>query len=160
MGTAQDLSSAREALERRILSMGKAHDLLFADSWARANLKDVVARVLEVFSPDQVEASGKDVEISSGQTMALSMALHELATNASKYGALSCLEGRVSVSWELHGDRLHLNWKEGGGPPVSSPARKGFGSRLFERLLSGELDGNIQVEYPVTGVRCSVTAVL
>lgn len=116
--------------------------------------------MVEVFSADQFETRGVEVKISSKQTLALSMALHELATNASKYGALSCKDGRVFVSWELQGRTLHLSWTETGGPPVDRPAKKGFGSRLLERLLSAELRGTIKVDYPVSGVQCDVTAEL
>jgi two-component sensor histidine kinase len=135
LGAASDLPSAKEALEQRIVSMGKAHDLLIAGSWTGASLKDIITRVLEAFSPNQVDTSGPDVEISSTQTLALSMALHELATNATKYGALSCLDGRVMVSWELRGHTLHLDWVESGGPVIRPPSRKGFGS-LFLSAFS------------------------
>lgn len=158
LSTANDLTSAKGVLEQRIVSMGKAHDLLIAGSWTGAFLKDVVTSVLDVVSPDQVEVSGPDVQISPKQTLALSMALHELATNAMKYGALSCLSGRVSVSWEIRGSALHVYWEESGGPLVSSPRHKGFGSRLLSRLLASELGGDIQVDFPVTGVRCTVVA--
>jgi two-component sensor histidine kinase/PAS domain-containing protein len=160
LNSARDLPSAKDALVQRIVSMAKAHDLLIAGSWTGANVRDIVRGVIKVFSPDQVDLSGIDVDLSSKQTLALSMALHELATNATKYGALSCSEGRVSVRWEVRGSTLQLDWEESGGPAVTSPGKKGFGSRLLERLLSGELGGKIQVDYPVTGVRCRVTAIL
>jgi two-component sensor histidine kinase len=88
------------------------------------------------------------------------MALHELATNATKYGALSRAGGRVSVRWEKDGDKLRLNWEESGGPAVSPPAHKGFGSRLIERLLASELGGEVKLDYDPAGVRCAITAQL
>jgi PAS domain S-box-containing protein len=115
--TARDLPSAREAVERRIHSMARAHDLLTSRDWKGANLTDVVARALEAFTPVQVSISGEPVELSPKHTLALSLALHELATNATKYGALSCPGGRLTVTWAVKDGRLRLNWEESGGPP-------------------------------------------
>jgi two-component sensor histidine kinase len=88
------------------------------------------------------------------------MALHELATNATKYGALSCPEGRVSVQWGIQRGMLQLDWEESGGPPVAPPTKKGFGSRLLEDLLIRDLAGHTKLIYDVSGVRCSITATL
>jgi PAS domain S-box-containing protein len=160
LGSAQDLNTAKEALEQRIISMAKAHDLLIARSWNGACLAEVVGRTLEAFSPSQTEISGEDVEIPSRQTLALSMALHELATNAAKYGALSSPAGRVSICWTRQGDSLLLDWREEGGPAVAAPSRKGFGSRLLERLLVSDLGGDIKIDYDPAGVRCRITSLL
>jgi two-component sensor histidine kinase/PAS domain-containing protein len=160
LATAPDLPSAREALEQRIVSMARAHDLLIDRSWSNAGLEEVVARALQAFCPAQLSISGDDLEISPRQTLALSMALHELATNATKYGALSRAGGRVSVRWEKDGDKLRLDWEESGGPAVSPPAHKGFGSRLIERLLASELGGEVKLDYDPDGVRCAITAQL
>jgi len=160
LATAPDLPSAREALEQRIVSMARAHDLLIDRSWSNAGLEEVVARALQAFCPAQLSISGDDLEISPRQTLALSMALHELATNATKYGALSRAGGRVSVRWEKDGDKLRLDWEESGGPAVSPPAHKGFGSRLIERLLASELGGEVKLDYDPAGVRCAITAQL
>jgi two-component sensor histidine kinase len=92
------------------------------------------------------------------------MALQELATNASKYGALSNAEGEVHVTWSLvrtaKPPRLHLIWREVGGPPVTPPTRKGFGSRLIERSLAADLSGNVRIAYDPKGVVCTVDAPL
>ena len=88
------------------------------------------------------------------------MALHELATNATKYGALSCPEGRVSVRWIVQDGTLLLDWEESGGPRVLPPARKGFGSRLLEELIIHDLGGRSNLTYDPTGVRCSIAALL
>jgi two-component sensor histidine kinase/PAS domain-containing protein len=158
--TARDLSSAREAVERRIHSMALAHDLLTSRDWKGANLTLVVSRALETFSPAQVSISGEPVELSPRHTLALSLALHELATNATKYGALSCPGGQVNVAWAVKDGKLRLNWEESGGPSVAPPTQKGFGSRLLEALLSRELGGTMKLNYNVSGVRCSVVVVL
>jgi two-component sensor histidine kinase len=88
------------------------------------------------------------------------MALHELATNAAKYGALSSPSGRVEVTWETKAQRLWLNWREAGGPPVKAPTRRGFGSRLLEQGLLRELGGRTRIDYPADGVRCEIEAFL
>ena len=160
LSTARDLPSARDALEQRIVSMAKAHDLLIARSWESTSLDDVVTSALEAFSPEQVQISGSAVDISARQTLALSMGLHELATNATKYGALSCPEGRVAVRWQRQGDRLLLDWEESGGPTVTPPAEKGFGSKLLERLLTSELAGDVTLDYAPFGLKCRITAQL
>jgi PAS domain S-box-containing protein len=156
---ARDLPSAREALERRIGAMASAHDLLTARAWTGANLTDVVTRALDVFTLARVDIAGIDVDISPKHALALSMALHELATNAVKYGALSCSEGRVNVCWHAQEGMLHLDWEESGGPPVAPPTQSGFGSRLLEVVVR-DLEGDTRVSYDVTGVRCAITAKL
>jgi two-component sensor histidine kinase len=88
------------------------------------------------------------------------MALHELGTNASKYGALSTDGGRVSIGWTRDGDRLHLVWRESGGPPVEPPSRRGFGSRLIERGLAADLGGTAALSFDPDGLRCDIQASL
>jgi len=154
--TARDLPSARESIERRIHSMAQAHDLLTSRDWKGTNLTDVVARALEAFTPAQVKISGEAVELSPRHTLAL----HELATNATKYGALSCLGGRVNVTWAVKDGRLRVDWEESGGPSVAPPTHKGFGTRLLEALLARELGGTMRLNYNVSGVRCRVAVAL
>src|SRR4029079_1107997 len=151
---ARDLPSAAEALDHRIRSMAQAHDLLTLRAWTGANLTDVVARAVEAFTPAQVKMSGNAVDISPKHALALSLALHELATNATKYGALSRSEGRVSVQWNVHDGTLHLDWDESDGPPVARPTHKGFGSRLLEELVIHDLGGETKLSYDESGVRC------
>ena len=88
------------------------------------------------------------------------MALHELGTNAAKYGALSVDGGRVSIAWDVEGDRLRLEWRESGGPPVEAPSRRGFGSRLIERGLEADLDGRAELHFDPAGLRCEIEASL
>lgn len=155
---ARDLPSAREALDRRISSMAAAHDLLTLRAWTGANLIDVVRRALDAFTPAQVDVSGCAIDVSPRHALALSLALHELATNATKYGALSRPEGRVSVQWTAEDGVLHLRWEESGGPSVAPPAQKGFGSRLLEQLVVGDLGGQTTIVYDASGVRCRISA--
>jgi PAS domain S-box-containing protein len=157
---ARDLPSAREALDRRILSMAHAHDLLTSRAWTGADLTEIVMRALHAFPQAQVKISGAALNLSPKHTLGLSLALHELATNATKYGALSCPEGRVSVHWRTQDKTLHLDWEESGGPPVAPPNHKGFGSRLLEELVVHDLGGDVKLNYDVSGVRCSIAAAL
>jgi two-component sensor histidine kinase len=151
--SAKDLPSAREALEQRIVSMAKAHDLLTAHAWIGANVADVVARALDAFSPGRVQASGDPIDIDSRHTLALSLALHELATNATKYGALSRGEGRVAVEWKVGDGTLQIDWRESGGPAVAKPTTTGFGSRLLCQLIR-DLGGTLGFDYDPAGLRC------
>jgi two-component sensor histidine kinase len=155
---ARDLPSGREALDRRIRSLAQAHDLLTVRAWTGANLTDVVVRALDAFTPTQVKMSGTAIDVAPKHALALSLALHELATNAIKYGALSCPEGHVNVQWGVEQGMLHLDWKESGGPPVAPPTQRGFGSRLLEELIVCDLGGDTKLNYDASGVRCSITA--
>ena len=157
---ARDLPSASEALERRIHSMAHAHDLLTSRAWTGANLTDVVVRALNAFPPTQVEMSGPAIDVSSKHALALSLALHELATNATKYGALSSPEGRVMVQWRIQEGMLHLDWEESGGPPVAPPTQNGLGTRLIEELVVRDLGGDTKLTYDASGVRCRIAATL
>jgi two-component sensor histidine kinase/PAS domain-containing protein len=157
---ARDLPSARVAVAHRIHAMGQAHDLLTLRAWTGANLTDVVERAVDAFTPTQVKMSGIAIDVSPKHALALSLALHELATNATKYGALSRPEGRVSVQWGVQEGMLHLGWEESGGPPVAPPTQKGFGSRLLEDLLIRDLGGYTKLNYDAAGLRCNITATL
>jgi PAS domain S-box-containing protein len=154
--TAKDLPAAREAVHQRIAAMARAHDLLISRNWSDTDLERVVARALEAFPPAQVTFGGEALQVSSQQTLALSLALHELATNATKYGALSVPEGRVSVRWWREDRLLHLDWQETDGPPVRPPSRTGFGSRLIEALTQ-QFKGRTLLSYPPSGVTCRIT---
>jgi PAS domain S-box-containing protein len=158
--TARDLPSASEALDRRICAMAQAHDLLTSRIWIGANVTDVVARALDAFPPAQVKMSGDAIDVSPKHALALSLGLHELATNATKYGALSCPEGRVTVQWTVQEGMLRLDWQESDGPPVAPPKQKGFGTRLLEELVTHELAGDVKLDYDASGVRCNIAAAL
>jgi two-component sensor histidine kinase/PAS domain-containing protein len=157
---ARDLQSASDALDRRIRSMGKAHDLLTSRNWIGANLNDIVTRAVEALHPGQVTMSGPAIDVSPKHALALSLALHELGTNATKYGALSCSEGSVKVWWDLEDGSLQMHWEEVGGPPVAIPKRKGFGSRLLEELIVRDLGGKVKLDFGETGVRCHIRCAL
>jgi PAS domain S-box-containing protein len=130
----------RAAFGSRLQSLARAHDLMTIERWNRTSVKEVVARALEVFNDEHRERftveGPAEPPLEAGRAMMLAMALHELATNATKYGALSNAEGRVLIDWRpessSRGERLRFRWREQGGPPVTPPVRHGFGTRLIE----------------------------
>jgi PAS domain S-box-containing protein len=155
-----DLDAARAAINMRIASLAGAHDLLTSRNWSGADGAEVAKRAMAPFSASQIVLDGPSVDLSPKQALALSLALHELATNAAKYGALSQPEGRVELRWQAQNGRLELSWRESGGPRVVPASRRGFGSRLLEEGLLLELDGKTRLEFAPEGVRYSITAAL
>jgi two-component sensor histidine kinase len=126
-----------------------------------------VTRALEPYQShgvDRLHIKGPDVRLAPGMALALSMALHELSTNAVKYGALSNNNGVIEITWSVANSaappRLALRWAEIDGPLVTVPQRRGFGSRLIERSLARDLDGRVQIEFAPQGVICTVDAPL
>ena len=155
----------RDAFEGRLLSLSAAHNILTREHWAGAGLRPVIDEVLRPFEAGgtRFSLSGPDLRLPPRVGLALAMVLHELCTNAAKHGALSVPEGRIAITWEigppendLH--RLHLVWRETGGPPVVEPTRRGFGSRLIERGLASELGGSARIAFPPEGVVCELVA--
>jgi PAS domain S-box-containing protein len=137
-------SGVREIFEARLHALSNAHDLLMREDWEGAEMADVVAEALAPYLRERFEITGPELRLTSRMALALTLALHELATNAAKYGALSVPSGRVTVTWMVRpGDplRLTFRWQESGGPQVSPPAQKGFGSRLIERRSSARTCG-------------------
>jgi PAS domain S-box-containing protein len=146
----------------RIYALAGAHDLLTEASWEGASLAEVIHRTLRLHVPagqsERVRFAGPTIRMGPNAAVTLNMAFHELATNAVKYGALSTPDGRVDVVWavDLEADRplLHLDWRESGGPTVAAPTRRGFGSRLIERGLARELDGECRLVFGPDGLSC------
>ncbi|GJE74216.1 Blue-light-activated histidine kinase [Methylorubrum suomiense] len=164
---ASSLEDAQEILVARIKSLSAAHDVLTRESWAGATLGEVVAEALHVFRDDARQrflVNGPEVWLDARMTLAFTMAFHELATNAVKYGALSNEAGRVVVDWEVVDaaalPKLQLRWEEVGGPPVAAPSRTGFGTRLIERALATEMGGTALIEYHPRGVSFTLEAPL
>ncbi|MGM4983652.1 MULTISPECIES: PAS domain-containing sensor histidine kinase [Rhizobium] len=150
-----------ETFDARLTSMARAHDLLIHGNWEQAELTAVVRQALSPYPKEKFEIHGPTMQLAPRAVVSISLALHELATNAAKYGALSVPDGRVAIVWSLEGngsDRLRLRWQEAGGPTVTPPTRKGFGSRLIESLLAAELNGEVQVSYEPSGLICEVRA--
>jgi PAS domain S-box-containing protein len=148
----------REAFESRLIALSQTHDLLTRESWAGASLREVFDVELHAMaSEDRVSfAYDVDVRLNPKAAVALGMGIHELATNAAKYGAFSTPAGRVAVSWTVDQNLLRLTWTESGGPSVTPPARRGFGARLLERGLAAELSGGVELTYDAPGLVCQM----
>ena len=147
------------AFAGRLKAMASAHELLTATRWRGASLAHIAAAELGGLAPGQARWDGPDVTLTARAANAVSLALHELATNAVKYGALSVESGRVEVTW-IHpaGGGFTLRWIESGGPRVNPPERRGFGTTLLERVTGRELGGDCRVEYRADGVRAVLQA--
>ena len=154
-------------LEQRLRSMARAHDLLTQSRWESADLRELIRGELEpyVASQDRVLAMhGSDVELKPKAGLALSLAVHELATNAAKYGAMAVPGGRVDVNWSVREAPgagrpiFELVWKESRGPSVKAPMRRGFGSDVIETSLAFEVDGESRLEFEPDGLRCVISA--
>jgi two-component sensor histidine kinase len=164
---APDLNHASDAIESRLIALSQVHNVLTDRSWAHVSLHDIVVQAVEPYrswGENRIHVQGPVIQVPPRMALALAMALQELATNAVKYGALSNGSGEITVHWKLtsanKADRLHLMWEEAGGPPVEKPARRGFGTRLIERSLAHDLNGDVRIEFAPTGVLCSVDAPL
>jgi PAS domain S-box-containing protein len=160
--TARTSSSAEEfraRFEPRLIALSKAHDRLTRNRWEGANLKDIIQEELAPYSAPERRLSieGPDLILPPRASLSLSLALHELATNAAKHGALSVHGGSVEVAWEVHRDAspfpqsVSIRWTERGGPEVTPPQRSGFGSRLL-RVTAEELDGRMEQELAPSGL--------
>jgi len=157
-------------LQARLLALSAAHDVLTREGWVGAEIDDVVAGVLAPHDGPAGEVpggrfrvSGPSLRLVPRAAVAISMALHELATNAIKYGALSIPGGHVEIRWAIVPDaapQLRLTWIERGGPPVAPPARRGFGSRLVERSLAHDIRGTARISFDADGVACHIEAPL
>jgi PAS domain S-box-containing protein len=151
----------RTAVEARLLALSHAHDLLTRHNWQGADLVDVVQRAMAPFAPGsgpRIQAGGPPVALAPQQALAISMALHELATNAAKYGALCVATGSVSISWTATDQAFEVVWEERDGPPVRPPASQGFGTRLLQRGLARDLRGDVDMDFRATGLRCVIRA--
>jgi len=154
----------RDKFEGRLRALAEAHDLLSTEKWQGSDLQDVIGRVLQPYllnDPDRVRMFGPKVPLTPRLAVVLSMILHEIATNAAKYGALSNDSGTVTLDWEIleedAGRKLRLIWTEAGGPQVTAPVHRGFGSRLIERSARDQLGGEATVDFLPRGVVYTMT---
>jgi PAS domain S-box-containing protein len=164
---ATTLVEAQVAFEARLFALSRAHDVLTRENWEGAGLREIVAEAIAPYSnrrEDRLHLDGPNVRLPPRIALALAMALQELTTNAVKYGALSNGFGEIHIQWALDQApeplRLRLHWEESGGPPVQAPKRRGFGTRLVERSLAQDLDGDVRIEFAPGGVTCTVDAPL
>lgn len=157
----------REKFEGRLGALAEAHNLLSKEKWQGSELEDVISRVLQPYllnAPERLRMAGPGVPLSPRLAVVLSMILHEIATNAAKYGALSNDTGKVELDWEVITEdakpQLRLIWTESGGPHVTAPVHRGFGSRLIERSARDQLGGEATVDFLPRGVVYTVTCTL
>jgi two-component sensor histidine kinase len=154
---------AQQTFEERLIALSNVHGVLTQHSWDSADLQEVMLTAIRPHATSTGErfaVSGPMLRLGPKSAVALSMAVHELCTNAIKYGALSSDKGRVEVSWIVEAGRFRWRWHERGGPLVMAPQRTGFGSRMIERLLAGQLAGRVTIDYQPTGVICDIDAPL
>jgi PAS domain S-box-containing protein len=153
-----------EAFTSRLMALSRGHDLLTQEAWTGASLENVIRQTLTPFVDrdvsERVHLEGPDVRLPPNAAVALNMGFHELATNAAKYGALSQKSGHVAVKWMLDVSstppEVTIVWSEHGGPPVRAPRRHGFGSRLIQRGIARELDGEVRLDFDPRGLRCTI----
>jgi PAS domain S-box-containing protein len=157
-----------EAFEGRLKALAAAHGLLTEHSWSSVGLKQLLCDASKMCgnAQQQVKAEGPEISLKPQTAVSLAMSLHELCTNAMKYGALSSGAGTVQVKWKVQSELdqessfLRLVWKERGGPPVKTPTSRGFGTVMLERALAAELNGAVKLYFEEDGLRCEISAPL
>lgn len=148
-----DAAQLKKDLLARLNTLKDAQELLTRNAWEKAGIHDIVRGSLAPHaSLSRFDIDGPELTLSSKCALGLALGLHELSTNANKYGALRNAEGRIRLLWRIEGDRFHLQWDEIDGPPVAPPARSGFGSKLIERALAGYFQGTAKVSYHPAGL--------
>jgi two-component system CheB/CheR fusion protein len=164
MRASTSLADFEESLIGRIRALADTHTLLTESNWRCADLRQVVREAVRPYrrtGGENVEIVGSELALTPSASLAFSMVLHELTTNAAKFGALSVPGGRVTIGWRLAGEQgrseLLLRWVEVGGPKVAKPARAGFGSQLIDFTIRHEFGGAATIDFPETGVVCEIS---
>lgn len=155
--TATSMAHASLAIDGRFAALARAHDLLTRVSWENASIDSTIRSAIEPFDQggDRFTLTGESVRITSSSIIAFAMTLNELCTNTTKFGALSAPAGRVHISWSVVENRFRMDWIESGGPPVSEPARKSFGTRMI-RSFGQQLKGEVRLDYRPSGFAYSL----
>jgi PAS domain S-box-containing protein len=155
-----DPAAFAAAFQARVTALSQTHNILTDTQWQGANLRKLLEQELSPYDPGSVILAGEDVRLAPRTALSLGLVFHELSTNAAKYGALSQPGGQVRVSWTTEptagGCILQLEWSESGGPAAGPPTRRGFGSRLVERSIRGELDGELHQAFRTEGLTCTI----
>ncbi len=163
--TSDSMEAFRQGMTGRLSSLARSHTLLTDNNWNGADLQKIIRAELEPYDDGKrLAVDGASFQLPVDVAVPLAMAVHELTTNAVKYGALSVPDGQITVSWTTQrtqtGIMLDLEWVESNGPPVTPPTRRGFGSTLLERVLGGQLGGTVDVNYAPDGARVRIRAVI
>jgi two-component sensor histidine kinase len=155
--TAEDL---KQVIEGRIQALANAHGLLAQSRWVDADLAELVRQELAPYLQQErprARIDGPHVPVLPSVAQAIAVMLHELATNAAKYGALSAIDGYVEIRWiRLSNDRLVLTWAETGGPVITPPSRRGFGTHVMETLIKLDLGGELRFDWRPAGLVCKI----
>jgi two-component sensor histidine kinase len=165
----EDSTLYARSVEGRVAAMARVHTLLAEGHWIGADLQEIAEAELEAYAsprtgaalhPDRITIAGPPVRLVPHAAQAMSVVLHELATNAGKYGALSVPNGHISILWRLESDgTLDLEWSESGGPPIEGvPVYQGFGSKLIDSTVRRQLGGDVRFQWEQKGLRCVITA--
>jgi two-component sensor histidine kinase/CHASE1-domain containing sensor protein len=153
-----NLDSYVASLSGRIRALSATHDLLTSSEWSSIELRQVILAELAPYlgaDDDHVSLAGPDIRLAPNDALTLGLAVHELATNAAKYGALSVLTGRIAICWEQLSETIvEIHWQESGGPEVTEPSKRGFGRELIEKILARELDSPVQLRFAPGGLQC------
>ncbi len=154
----------QQQFDNRLIALAKTHDVLTRENWQGAELHELVVKSIAFAcdAEDRATLRGPTVMLPQRNVVPLAMAIHELCTNASKYGALTGPQGRIAIDWDLceNGQRLRFRWMESGGPPVKAPDHRGFGTRLLQRGLAHELRATVNLEFATSGVSCEIDFLL
>lgn len=160
-----DISDRRIAFLRRIQALSKANDLITSKTWQNAPMAAIIERALEphLSGQDRCSISGPEIDLTAKQALSLALTIHELATNATKYGALSQDEGFVEIAWSIDvnqpaEEQFRFSWRESGGPLVEEPKSQGFGSKLVMRAFAADFGGRVSLDYRPTGLICTMIA--
>lgn len=158
LSTASSLEDAKQSIGSRLVALGQVHDLLLQSNWAEADLRAILKKAVSPFSAERFAITCPSIAVAASTALPLGMVLNELCTNAVKYGALSTPNGLVKISAALddEGEMLGIRWKETGGPTVTLPSRKSFGTRLIEQSLVGPVEGHVDLDFPPDGVACVI----
>jgi len=164
LARAQTIADGRLAIERRLMALAEVHNVLHEGDGDGASLRQIIGHATAPFdaAPSRFALTGDDLALSSSAALALAMALHELAANAVKHGALSAKDGHVDVAWQVEPatGRFRFEWREHGGPASSALMRPGFGMRVIEANFRDQLGGNVDIAFDPPGLRCVVEAPL
>jgi PAS domain S-box-containing protein len=159
---ADTVAGLKQAIEGRLKALAHAHSMLAQSRWAGADFKVLVEETLAPLCQNfatQLRIDGPKLELAPDAAQSMALAVHELTTNAIKYGALSVPGGEVQVGWSLAADgRFVFRWAESGGPAVKAPARRGFGTRVIDQMIRGQLHGEVRFDWRKDGLVCEITA--
>jgi two-component sensor histidine kinase len=149
----------RDAILQRLSALSATDDLIMATQGQGARLRDILTAELAPYGRSRISMEGPDCLLSPKLALTMALLVHELATNAAKYGALSNAVGKLSIDWKLSGSQLNIDWRENGGTVITKPTHRGFGTRLLSRSLD-QFDGTVETAFETTGLVCKLSVIL